>query len=1260
MLKHGDIIEKLDVLQKTAIICSALDPAPFAQAGIPAVQKVLLEELGKEEGISYPCAARSWNPALVGEMTEELVLEGAERGGRLFVTPDLKTAVNPYKEGLSEDAFLNGELGGNILRAVRGAGAAAGLARPSLGIGEIEYLDRGEDPAAVHDLVVKPFLQAVGMSPCDAVIMEPTREGTGYYNTNRALLTEVQNGLLGDGVFIVGEGVNSSSDSVALLNGKISLGGAQIPLERAARRYLQLKEYEAEGSVARRELEDSLRDGTAIDGEKIDLILDEIIDFAINLGKLEIHKSSASDRAEPAPVSEPVPAEEPAAAEPASAEEPAAEGEPIPAESGEDTPPAESAAVDMRKTPEEGGDGEKVETVSAAGVRPAAGENFGYPTDIPSFVPIDKRARYRAVAESMVLLKNNRILPLAEGTAVSVLGGGYGDLRAMEEEFRITGKAAGYDPAKSRSDALIPTAVRSTNLSDVTVVFLYPDPAGRELSLPPNRIALLDALKKAKRKVVAVLCGDLPADMSFDYYADAVIAAPADGEFAGDVLAKVLRGKINPSGRLTRTLYDGADAYYKNFRRDRDAGRMNVGAFVGYRRYELENKKTRYPFGFGLSYTKFVYSQLEIGENEISFTLTNAGKVDGCEVAQIYLGAPSVSRVMPKKQLRAFRKVFLRAGESRRITVPFTAADYETFDDSLYAENVETGVYSIYVGSSSLDSSLRGKKAMNGVIRESLNDSNEDYFPDSEYKDEENVKKENRIKKTVDRTPEKLKQLHTAAMFAFPLIAVTFFLLISVLILSYTLNYFILASPVEDAMEWALYIFAVAMLALCPLLGKFNRKRLAGARMASLVATPVLIALCFVFGAIMLTADGGVWERVALRIVTCFAVGTPILAVVATVIERQLWKSKSGANRWDRYYFTRAQVEKTTGDREFEEEFRKAEARTVKKETKEEKFVPAEEVVSFYDKSLTCAQMADDCRKFAAERGLAVDQSVMRNWMAAVFSARLIIVPSGCGAELCEIVAGYFGKKAYIDNGAGYRKYEDLFTQWRQSGNANFPTNLSIATETARRESAYLHTVLIRHMNRLFMESVLLPVAEVLCRKKSALPPAGGKTYELPRNLIIVAEAEGEGLKDLPASIAAVAAGLSPAAEKCESAPYKTMLQAVGYERLDAMRQNIRDEYSIDEDLWKKADALNERIKTARIDNRMWKKLETHTAFITACGGSGEEALDGALAVEFMPWLSAVWDEKAAGKLPKALSEVFGEVEMGGCMAFAEGGEEEK
>lgn len=1324
MLKHKDILDKLNKLQKVAIIASALDTDAFERAGIPPVNVAPLDEINGDSTLSYGSAARSWDPELVGGMTKQLI-ETKGCKNNLFVTPDLKTTVNPSEEGLSEDACLNGAIGQEIIRAAHSVGAAVGVASPSVSGDEIAYVDVAEDYAAVQELFVNPFLRAVDKQPCDAVILDPSREGTGYYDTNRSLLCEVQNGLLGDDVFIVCKGETFTADAVGLLRGKITLGGCTIPLERAVRRYAQLKAYEEEGSIPRREIEDSIANGSAIDDDMLDELVDNIVDFALTLD--DPHVPEASDDEKIAHVA-PESADNALSAEDASEHQDAdadfeqANGaqeqrdtnfvqseatsdkqvtdtvsekdEPASgdnAQEGEesikediDTSEAQSTTeneVESAKSASlnEDSDIDKKEIETEQSVldsesfvqggseieRYATGETniddnaVGLSveterrtsSDVPTAAfdePIDKRI----VSESFVLLKNRGLLPLRAGAKIAVLGEAYRNVKAIGDKFKVVGVSKGYDRTAQRSDPLIPAAVRATKYADAVLVFLYADGSGK-LALPANRLALLDALRKAGKRVIAVVCDDRPIDLSFDNSVDALFIAPADVPYASEALAEILCGEKNPSGRLTRTYYDNADEYYRRYRADRDAGVMHIGSFVGYRRYGIENTKVRYPFGYGLSYTEFTYSDLSVSMGQASFTIKNSGNYDGCEVAQLYIGVPDVSHVAPKRQLRAFRKVYLEKGESKNIVIPLAPRDFETFDKNMYADNVEAGIYTIYVGKSSQDVRLRGRLALGGVTREKEKKSVADYSSDGDYGDASTLSKDHRVSKKGKDVPDNLNILHKVAQYAMPIFAVLFFVLLSIFIVSYSIDYLMLSAFEQGVVEQFMFLAALVVFALLPLAGSLSRRRLMRMRNVALALTPFMILVCVLLYSIMRSGINGKAESVALNILTYIALGTPILAIVAMCIERQLWRDKMGKNHWDKYYFEREESDKITSDEQFDLAMRAAtaarEAKAVSK--KQVKPTVAAEVPIFYDNRLTYSQLLGDCKQFVAESGVTVSEETLGGYIAALFSTRLLFVPAGSGAELCETVSEYFGRKAYVDNAEKYARFEDMFSEWRPGGYVNAPTNLSVAIDKAAKETAYLHTVLIRHVDKKMIETLFAPIADVLSRKKMTFA-VGEKSLTLPANVMIVAEIEADKIV-LPEIVAEVSAVLSPVCGRCEKAQRRTIVQTVGFERISAMGQTVRDDHPLDEEHWKSVDALDARFASGHIGNNIWNRMEMHSSVIVACGGSQDEAMDSAIAVELLPWLSIVWDESTSESgLADSLADIFGREMLGQSMAM--------
>lgn len=1267
MLKHSEIIEKLNRLQKVALVASAFDAEPFENAGLPSVRIVALDELSKNAAMSYGSAVRSWNPELVGKMTANLIAQMGCKNN-LFVTPDLKTTVNPSKEGLTEDAILNGEMGVEILRAAHNVGGAIGVCRPSVNCNETEYLDSNEDAEAINELFVKPFLRAVETNPCDAVFLNPSREGNGYYDTNRTLFNDVQNGLLGDDVFVVGEGENFTADAVNMLHGKITLGGCAIPLERAVRRYLQLKGYEAEGSIPAREVENALLDGSAIDDETLDELADRIIDFALTLDNADLYARQSESLSEASETTTPVET---------AAQETEQNGETVSEVAAENTENVTTQEAEQDDTIAENTPSTSAQSDFAAEVATQDGENVG-PTaqnesvladETPrvavvaqspseSFYP-DQAANKKIVAESFVLLKNSKLLPLPKGANVAVIGEAYSDLTALKETFHVVGKAQGYDRTTQRSDSYIPAAVRATKNADAALVFLYPDDSDK-LTLPANRIALLDALKKAHKRVIAVVCGDRPVDLSFNGTTDALFVAPADCPFAGEALADILCGNENPSGRLTRTYYDNADEYFRKYLSDKNAGVMRIGQFVGYRRYGIEKTKINYPFGFGLSYTKFAYSNLSITADGISFTLTNCGGFDGCEVAQVYLGAPSTTHVAPKKQLIAFRKVFLRRRESRKINIPLSSRDFETFDPTMYVGNVEAGEYMIYVGSSSLDIRLQGKKILEGVTREASKYKLADFTADGDYGDISRVNKESRVAKKGSEVPETLRILHKVALYAVPACALLFFLLLSVVIVSYSINYFLLSAFEQEIVEQSMFLAAIFVIVSLPIFGSLNRKRLVRIRNVAFILTPFLIAVCLLMYTIMFSNGSEEGEQIALNILTCLTVGAPITAVIAACIDKQLWRNKMGKNRWDKYYFEKERGGKTTSDEEFEKAMRAAEAAREAKAAEQNPGAPVVivDVPQFYDKRLTYTQLLSDCKQFVKEYGVDVTEETLRSYIAALSSTQLIFVPSG-GAALCQAVSEYFGRTTYIDNAEKYARFDDLFEKWQSGGFVKVPTNLSVALDKATKETAYLHTVLIRHVEKNLVKSLFRPIADVLSRKKIAFA-VGEKSVSLPANVLIVVEIESDKAV-LPEVIADVAALLVPNAKECEPAERRTIVQTVGFERLTAMCRTVRDDFPLDEEVWKEVDALDEHCKSAHIGNNLWNRMELHGSVVAACGGDKDEAIDSAMASELVPWLSTVWkDDVCEGTLPQALTEIFGEDKLIQSMALLTTADEEK
>ena len=338
---------------------------------------------------------------------------------------------------------------------------------------------------------------------------------------------------------------------------------------------------------------------------------------------------------------------------------------------------------------------------------------------------------YAASLESIVLLKNKGVLPLKAGSRVAVIGRigtPYGattetmfaETLARGDRCAVIGAAAGYDLAGDRSDDLLDQACLCADGADTVVLFLGTDAQREEkmivegkVRLPANQLALLSALRERGKKVIAVLAGGLTTDMSFDAKADALLLAPVDGIRCAEALAAVLTGEVSPSGRLAVTCYDDPDGYFATLRSNKDAGKNKVGVFIGYRNYDTARLKMRYPFGFGLSYTAFEYSRLEVKGNTVSFVVRNTGRCAGSEVAQVYVGKTAPALPRPRRELKAFAKIELKPGESRKISLAVDPASLSVFAGGGYT--VEGGEYTVAVGASVSDIRLTGTMQLAGA-----------------------------------------------------------------------------------------------------------------------------------------------------------------------------------------------------------------------------------------------------------------------------------------------------------------------------------------------------------------------------------------------------------------------------------------------------------------------------------------------------------------------------------------------------------------
>ncbi|OUP84417.1 hypothetical protein B5F07_08115 [Lachnoclostridium sp. An169] len=335
--------------------------------------------------------------------------------------------------------------------------------------------------------------------------------------------------------------------------------------------------------------------------------------------------------------------------------------------------------------------------------------------------------------ESMVLLKNEEnFLPVSPDDRIAVIGGMAGKLRFQgggsshvtpycleqvnDAVRRICPGAVysqGYDDDVT-DEALMEEAVKTAQDAD-KVIFCMGLPEIYEsegydrmhMRLPKCQEELLMKILEVNPQVAVVLFHGAPVEMPWIHQVRAVLDACLPGEAGGSAVADLLFGRANPCGKLAETipvkLSDNPS--YLNFPGSLDNVVYAERIYVGYRYYDKKEMEVRFPFGYGLSYTTFSYSGLEIGceGKTVSLDVENTGNRDGGEIVQIYVRKPGILYDCPIRELAGFEKVFLRAGEKRRITIALEKYAYSIYDGDADCWSVEGGTYVIEAGRSSRD-----------------------------------------------------------------------------------------------------------------------------------------------------------------------------------------------------------------------------------------------------------------------------------------------------------------------------------------------------------------------------------------------------------------------------------------------------------------------------------------------------------------------------------------------------------------------------
>ena len=380
----------------------------------------------------------------------------------------------------------------------------------------------------------------------------------------------------------------------------------------------------------------------------------------------------------------------------------------------------------------------------------------------------------RAAQESIVLLKNDdNILPLSSTKAkIAIIGDFARNPRYQgagsslvnpaknpesfldviaNSDFDIIGYEQGYVRNKKPNMQKQKAAVELAKKADIVLLFAGLDEASESegldrehMRMPDAQNNLINEITTVNQNVIVVLSAGSPIEMPWYSYVKAIVHGYLGGQAGASAMLSVLNGGYCPSGRLNETYpqyYKDTPAYnyYPGAERNSE---FREGPYVGYRYYTTVGKKTRFPFGFGLSYTSFEYSCFSVNEDGVLFAITNTGNVKGTEVAQLYIGRKSDTVYRPVRELKGFKRVTLEPGEKQFVTIPFDDKSFRFFDTRTNTWEIETGTYDIMIGKDAEHIIFEEQLMVDGTVPDGRysSQSTPDYFsgsirkvPDDEF-----------------------------------------------------------------------------------------------------------------------------------------------------------------------------------------------------------------------------------------------------------------------------------------------------------------------------------------------------------------------------------------------------------------------------------------------------------------------------------------------------------------------------------------------
>ena len=689
-MRHQNLISKMTLEEKAAFLSGKNEwqsrdiprlciPSVFCSDGPHGVRKQVGagDHLGQNPSLPSTCfptaatVANSWNQELGESLGKALGEEAQELGVHILLGPGLNIKRSPLCgrnfEYFSEDPYLSGKMAASYIRGIQSQGVFACPKHFAVNSQELRRMVTNSvvDERTLRELYLTGFEIAVKEGKAKSIMTSYNEVNGTYANENKHLLQDILRKEWGfDGIVITDWG--GSNDHVEGVKAGSNL------------------EMPSPGFDSARQLQKALEDGRLTEQE-LDQRIDELLDAALLLnGNISYEKS------------------------------------------GETFCSKEINAKRNRSQETQGQDAK---------------------------IGTKMREAHHALAlwaaqESMVLLKNeDSILPLASGARTAIIGDfalapryqGAGSslvnpLRldtaakmADESGLQIVGICKGYRRDGKMDESLKEEAVKLAAGAAMVLYFFglneNSESEGMDrlhMRIPENQIEVLAAIAEVNPRVIGILSGGSAVEMTWQGCCKAILHGYLNGQAGARAVFDVVTGRVNPSGKLSETYpvrYEDTPAFYQFPSKERSA-EYRESLYVGYRYYDTAGVRVQYPFGYGLSYTSFTYSDLIVKNDGVTFTLTNSGEADGAEIVQMYISLPGAKVFRPAKELKGFTKVRLRSGESRRVKMPFDDKTFRFWNVRTDRWECESGTYRVLVGAGSGDIRLTGEYEIAGNMTE--------------------------------------------------------------------------------------------------------------------------------------------------------------------------------------------------------------------------------------------------------------------------------------------------------------------------------------------------------------------------------------------------------------------------------------------------------------------------------------------------------------------------------------------------------------